>query len=125
MKTIITTLLLTLLLLPSLVHAHYKDWNETDKRLFKLLVVGSVIDYVQTKNALDNNYRESNPFYGSNPHSDRLLIQKGLSLGVIYWSMHTIEYEPYRRKGLLILNGFQWGVVIHNETVGASFTFNW
>ena len=119
------TLLLTLLLLPSLVHAHYKDWNETDKNLFKLLVVGSAIDYVQTKNALDNNYRESNPFYGDNPHSDRLLIQKGLSLGVIYWSMHVIESEPYRRKGLLMLNGFQWGVVIHNETVGASFTFNW
>ena len=108
-----------------MLHAHYKDWNETDKKLFKLLVAGSVIDYVQTKNALDNNYIESNPFYGSNPHSDRLLIQKGVSLGVIYWGMHVIEQEPYRRKGLLMLNGFQWGVVIHNETVGASFTFNW
>mgnify|MGYP005988632677 CR=1 FL=1 len=112
-------------LLSTEIRSEWKDWSIEDQNLFKLLVVGSTLDYVQTKNALDNGYTEGNPIYGDNPSSERLLITKGLSLGVTYWAFDTIEYTPYRRKGLLILNGLQWGIVIRNEHIGATFRYNW
>jgi|TARA_B100000902_G_scaffold357372_1_gene371769 hypothetical protein len=105
--------------------AKWEDWNNTDKNLFKMYVLGTTLDYMQTKNALENSYIEGNPFLGENPSSDRLLTQKVLSAGAVYWSMNTIKYKPYRRRGLLIVNGIQWGVVIRNEQVGATFIYRW
>ena len=90
-----------------------------------MYLLGSTLDYIQTKNALDNSYIEGNPFLGENPSSDRLLAQKVLSAGAIYWSMNSIEYKPYRRRGLLSVNAIQWGVVIRNEQVGATFIYRW
>jgi len=90
-----------------------------------MYVLGTTLDYMQTKNALENSYIEGNPFLGENPSSDRLLTQKVLSAGAVYWSMNTIKYNPYRRRGLLIVNGIQWGVVIRNEQVGATFIYRW
>ena len=105
--------------------AKWEDWNNKDKTLFKLYVLGTTIDYMQTKNALGNAYIEGNPFLGETPSSDRLLAQKALSAATIYWSMDTIEYKPWRRKGLYIVNGLQWGVVIRNEHIGATFIYRW
>ena len=79
---------------------------------------------MQTKNALDNHYIEGNPFLGKHPSSDRLLGQKILSAGVIYWSFNKLD-EKRKRRGLFIVNGIQWGVVIRNESVGATFMYSW
>ncbi len=94
--------------------AKWEDWNSTDKTLYKTYLLATTLDYMQTKNALDNHYIEGNPFLGKYPSSDRILGQKVLSAGVIYWSFNKLE-EKRRRKGLLIVNGIQWGVVINNE----------
>jgi hypothetical protein len=34
--------------------AKWEDWNSTDKNLYKAYLVGTTLDYMQTKNALDN-----------------------------------------------------------------------
>ena len=118
-------LLLLLLLISSPLSAKWDEWNIEDQNLFKLLIFGSALDYMQTKNGLKNGYTEGNPFYGGAPSSDRMLIQKGLSLGVVYYMVDITESKRLRRKGLLIANGIQWGIVIHNESVGATFRYAW
>ena len=105
--------------------AKWEDWDNTDKKLFKSYVLATTLDYIQTKSALDGSFVEGNPFLGDNPSSDRLLAQKVLSTGVIYWAMNTVEEKRYRRRGLLIVNGIQWGVVIRNEYIGATFMYSW
>jgi hypothetical protein len=104
--------------------AKWEDWNTTDKRLFKAYIAATTLDFMQTKNALDNHYVEGNPFLGKYPSSDRILLQKILSAGVVYCSFNKLD-EERRRKGLLIVNGIQWGVVINNENIGATFKYNW
>ena len=105
--------------------AKWEDWDNTDKNLFKMYILGSTLDYMQSKEMLKNGYIEGNPFLGKHPSSDRLLAQKALSTGVIYWAMNTVEEKRDRRRGLLLINGIQWGVVIHNEHVGATFRYSW
>ena len=78
----------------------------------------------RTKKVLDNGYIEGNPFLGKYPSSDRLLLQKTLSATMVYRSFTRLD-EKKRRKGLLIVNGIQWGVVIKNEHVGATFRYSW
>lgn len=56
--------------------AKWEDWNSTDKNLYKAYLIASTLDYMQTKNALDNHYIEGNPFLGKYPSSDRILLQK-------------------------------------------------
>ena len=104
--------------------AKWEDWNTTDKNLYKAYLIASTLDYMQTKNALDNHYIEGNPFLGKYPSADRILLQKTLSAGLLYWSFYNLE-EKNRRRGLIIANGIQWGVVIHNENIGATFRYNW
>lgn len=104
--------------------AKWEDWNSTDKTLYKTYLLGTTLDYMQTKNALDRHYIEGNPFLGKYPSADRILLQKTLSAGVIYWSFNKLD-EKRRRTGLFIVNGIQWGVVINNENIGATFKYNW
>ena len=104
--------------------AKWEDWNTTDKNLYKAYLIGSTLDYMQTKNALDNHYVEGNPFLGKYPSSGRILGQKVLSAGVMYWSFNKLD-EKQKRRGLFIVNGIQWGVVLKNESVGATFIYRW
>ena len=104
--------------------AKWEHWNTTDKNLYKTYLIASTLDYVQTKNAIGNNYAEENPFLGKYPSSDRILLQKTLGAGLLYWSFYNLD-EKNRRRGLIIANGIQWGVVIHNENIGATFRYNW
>ena len=91
-----------------------------------MYVLGSTLDYMQSKEMLKSpTFREKNPFLGEHPSSDRLLAQKALSVGIIYWSANNARDKRDRRRGLLLINGIQWGVIIHNENVGATFRYRW
>ena len=115
-----------LLLLSFNTQAAWTDWSIEDKNLFKLYVVGSSLDYMQTKEVLKSPYHvEGNPLFGSNPSPERLLLQKTVATGFLYFTMDRIKYTPDRRKGLLTANAIQWGVVIHNEHIGATFLYSW
>ena len=106
--------------------AEWKDWDTTDKRLFKAYLAGTTLDFIQTKNAVvkTDTYIENNPFLGKTPSADRILLQKLLSATVIYKTFDGVSRSE-RRKGLLIVNGIQWGVVINNENIGATFRYSW
>ena len=81
---------------------------------------------MQTKNAVVKTgaYTENNPFFGESPSADRILLQKLLSATIIYKVFNDIPSSE-RRTGLLLINGIQWGVVINNENIGATFKYNW
>jgi hypothetical protein len=104
--------------------AKWEDWNNKDKTLFKMYVVGSTLDYLQSKDFKDTAYVEANPFLPTYPSSDRLLLQKLAGGGLIYWSLDGMT-DTSKRKNLYIINGIQWGVVLRNEYIGASFKYNW
>ena len=106
--------------------AKWEDWNTTDKRLFKAYIAGTTLDFMQTKNAVvkTDAYIENNPFLGENPSADRVLLQKLLSTTIIYKMLDNMSSSE-RRKGLFIVNGIQWGVVIKNESIGATFRYRW
>ena len=121
MKTLLVYLLLSFPLL-----AKWEDWSIENRNLFKLYVVGSSLDYMQTKKAIKSPYyKEGNPIFGSNPSSERLLLQKTLGAGFLYFTMDRTKSTRGRRSGLLAANAIQWGVVIHNEHVGATFLYSW
>ena len=104
--------------------AKWEDWNNKDKTLFKMYVVGSTLDYLQSKDFKGTVYVEANPFLPKYPSSDRLLLQKLAGGGLIYWSLDRMP-DTSKRKNLYIVNGLQWGVVLRNEYIGASFKYNW
>jgi|SRR5210317_1551430 hypothetical protein len=106
--------------------ANWEDWNTTDKRLFKAYIAGTTLDFMQTKNSVvkTDAYIENNPFLGENPSADRILLQKLLSATIIYKVFNDIPSSE-RRTGLLLINGIQWGVVIKNESIGATFRYSW
>jgi len=104
--------------------AKWEDWNNKDKTLFKMYVVGSTLDYMQSKDFNGTAYVEANPFLPNYPSSDRLLLQKLVGGGLIYWSLDRMT-DTSKRKNLYIVNGLQWGVVLRNEYIGASFKYNW
>jgi hypothetical protein len=106
--------------------ANWEDWNTTDKRLFKAYIAGTTLDFMQTKNSVvkTDAYIENNPFLGENPSADRILLQKLLSVTIIYKVFNDIPSSE-RRTGLFIINGIQWGIVIRNESIGATFRYSW
>ena len=89
-----------------------------------MYVVGSTLDYLQSKDFKGTVYVEANPFLPNYPSSDRLLLQKLAGGGLIYWSLDRMP-DTSKRKNLYIVNGLQWGVVLRNEYIGASFKYNW
>ena len=105
--------------------AKWEDWNDKYKTLFKMYVLGSTLDYMQSKDFKDTMYIEGNPFLPAYPSSDRLLLQKLVGGGLIYWGLDTMPSASTKRRSLYIVNGIQWGVVIRNEYIGASFRYNW
>ena len=105
--------------------AKWEDWNDKDKTLFKMYVVGSTLDYMQSKDFKDTMYIEANPFLPDHPSSDRLLLRKLVGGSLIYWALDTMPSASTKRRSLYIVNGIQWGVVIRNEYIGASFRYSW
>ena len=121
------SLLLTLLLLPSLVHAHYKDWDETDQLLWKSYVALNVIDTFQTFDLIDKQKdpyykgREANPILGSRPSKGQLVVLKIVVNTMAYKLIH--DYPKQRRLTLGIMNGIYIRTVQNNHEVGLRVNF--
>ena len=90
-----------------------------------MYVVGSTLDYLQSKDFKGTRYVEANPFLPNYPSSDRLLLQKLVGGSLIYWALDTMPSASTKRRSLYIVNGIQWGVVIRNEHIGATFIYRW
>ena len=121
------SLLLTLLLLPSLVQAHVKDWDETDQLLWKSYVALNVIDTFQTFDLIDKqkdpNYKniEANPLLGSHPSKGELVVLKLVLNTMAYKVIH--ENPKYRTVTLSIMNGIYIRTVQNNHEVGLRVNF--
>mgnify|MGYP001220445512 CR=1 FL=1 len=121
------TLLLTLLLLSNSVHAHYKDWDETDQLLWKSYVALNVIDTFQTFDLIDKqkdpNYRgtETNAILGSRPSKEQLIVLKIVVNSLAYKLIH--DYPQHRTLTLGIMNGIYIRTVQNNHEVGLRVNF--
>lgn len=117
--------LFILLLLSLNTQAKWEDWNDTDKTLFKTYVLANTIDYLQSSQAIkEGKFRESNRFIGKNPHSDKLLGVEIVGTYGIYRLLNKSNAVT-RRRSLQAINTIQWGVVIHNDSIGAKISFSW
>ena len=126
MRSLLLTLSL-LLALPSLVHAHYKDWDETDQLLWKSYVALNVIDTLQTFDLIDKqkdpNYTniEGNPILGSRPTKEQLVVLKIVVNSLAYKLIH--DYPQHRTLTLSIMNGIYIRTVQNNHEVGLKVNF--
>ena len=121
------SLLLTLLLLPSLVHSHYKDWDETDQLLWKSYIALNVIDTFQTFDLIDKqkdpNYTniEANPILGTRPRKGELVVLKVFINTLAYKLIH--DHPQHRTLTLGIMNGIYIRTVQNNHEVGLRVNF--
>jgi hypothetical protein len=116
-----------LCLIPSIAQAefrHFDDWSDKEKALFLTYGTVAYIDHRQTRIALDdpcNCYTEVNPLYGRHPHRDKSIAINLAVMGVIYWGVGSLpedKINPY----LLGATLGRTAVVIHNDSVGISWT---
>lgn len=95
-------------------------WTRTSTNLYNKYLVGSAIDYHQSKrlqkciNLNTCNIYESNPLYGKYPDRQKILLGKMFAGWYIKDSLNEME-NHHRIRSLRILNAIQWSVVLHNE----------
>ena len=127
-KKLSTILFLTAsLLLSPLVSAdefrHWNKWTKAEKTSFVAYNAISYVDYKQTAWALDSScecYEEGNPVLGRNPHPDKLLIIHAVANYTLYRMIGNSQPDT-KTKMIWGISAVRLGVVIHNDSVGASW----
>tara|TARA_R100001460_G_scaffold56543_1_gene96228 strand:- start:216 stop:575 length:360 start_codon:yes stop_codon:yes gene_type:complete len=108
-----------LLLLCSLsLQSEWKDWKEKEQKLFKNLVVLNLIDTHMTyKTIQDFDAVEINPFLGTEPSLEKLMLHKIISMGTLYYVLDK-DTSKIRQRDLKIINTAYISVLIHNGYIG-------
>ena len=109
---------LLLLLCSMFLQAEWKDWEEKEKDLFKDFIALNLIDLHMTYTSLQDfdTVVEANPFLGTNPSLENLMLHKIITTGTLYYLLDK-DTNRIRQRDLKILNTVYMGVVIHNEHV--------
>lgn len=120
------TLIILLLLVTTNVYG--KEWNQTDKNLYKGYLALQLADTLQTKNMItcQRNYTcpdlaEANPVLGPYPTTSQLLTTKFVSNMVVYTFLDRYSNDRTRRValiGLIVVSAF---IVSENSSNGLSF----
>jgi len=116
-----------LCLIPSTAFAdfrHFNDWSEKEKAWFAAYQTTAWMDYKQTEWALTHPcdcFYEQNPIYGKYPHPDKILLGNVLAAAAVYWDVGRTP-ENKRLKVLQGVTLFRAAVVVHNDSVGISWT---
>lgn len=103
---------------------HFDDWSTEEKLWFTGYQAAAWVDYSQTKWALTHPcecFYEQNPLYGRYPHPDKILLGNVLAAVGTYWYVGSNQ----ENEKLLFLQGataFRAAVVIHNDSVGISWS---
>lgn len=103
---------------------HFNDWSKKEKTLFLTYGTVAYIDHRQTRVALNdpcNCYAEANPLYGRDPHKDKSIAINMAAIGLLYYGIGTLPentVNPY----LLGATLGRAAVVIHNDSIGVSWT---
>jgi len=120
------TLIILLLLVTTNVYG--KEWNQTNKNLYKGYLALQLADTLQTKNMItcQRNYTcpdlaEANPILGPYPTTSQLLTTKFVSNMVVYTFLDRYSNDKTRRAaliGLIVVSAF---IVSENNSNGLSF----
>ena len=110
---------LLLLMCSISLQADWKDWDNSNKELFKKYIYLNTIDVHMTYTYTNtyNNVVEVNPFLNKKPSLEKLLLAKTLSAYGFYKILDA-ESAYTKRKSLEVVNAFYIGVVIHNGYIG-------
>ena len=109
---------LLLLLCSMSLQAEWKDWTETEQDLFKDFIVLNLIDIHMTYKTIQNfNAIEVNPFLGTDPSLEKLILHKAVATGTLYYLLDK-DTNKIRQRDLKILNTVYMGVVLHNGYIG-------
>lgn len=107
--------------------AEFKDWDKTDKLLFGSYVALNVVDVGQSFDIVhcqrinpNCNIIERNPFLGSHPSREKIVLYKAAFMGVTYVGLKNTNPKT-RRTTLLIINAITLTGVVNNHNVGLRF----
>ena len=108
---------LLMLLCSMSLQAEWKDWTETEQELFKDFIALNLIDIHITHKAIEDfGAIEVNPFLGTDPSLERLILQKAVATGALYYLLDN-DTSTKRKRDLKIFNTVYMGVVLHNGYV--------
>lgn len=99
---------------------HFNDWSKKEKAVFLTYGTVAYIDHRQTRVALAdpcNCYSEANPLYGGTPHKDKSIAINLAAMGIIYYTVGSLE-ENLTTPYLLGATLGRTAVVIHNDSIG-------
>ena len=120
------TLIILLLLVTTNVYG--KEWNQTDKNLYKGYLALQLADTLQTKNMItcQRNYtcphiKEANPLLTPYPTTSQLLTTKFVSNMVVYTFLDRYANDSTRRAALIALIVVSAFIVSENSSNGLSF----
>ena len=110
---------LLLLLCSISLQAEWKEWTEKEQDLFKDFIALNLIDMHMTYTSLQDfpSVVEVNPFLGTDPSLEKLILHKAVVTGTLYYLLDK-DSNIVRQRDLKILNGVYMGVVLHNGHVG-------
>jgi len=108
---------LLLLLCSMSLQAEWKDWTETEQDLFKDFIALNLIDtHITYKTIQDFDAVEINPFLGTSPSLEKLILHKAVATGTLYYFLDK-DISTRRKRDLKIFNTVYMGVVLHNGYV--------
>lgn len=101
------------------------EWKTTDKVLFGAFIGLQVIDTLQTYEIRKHpdEWKETNPLYGSPPNMSKVIAVKALYTGLVYYLLDTQTSSEGRTRALLVLDAVAAAVVIHNHGIGIRIQF--
>ena len=100
------------------LQAEWKDWTETEQDLFKDFIALNLIDiHISYKTIQDFDAVEINPFLGTSPSLEKLILHKAVATGTLYYFLDK-DISTRRKRDLKILNTIYIGAVLHNGYIG-------
>jgi len=109
---------LLMLLCSMSLQAEWKDWTETEQDLFKDFIALNLIDiHITYKTIQDFDAVEVNPFLGTSPSLEKLILHKTVATGTLYYFLDK-DISTRRKRDLKILNTIYIGAVLHNGYIG-------
>jgi hypothetical protein len=105
-------------------NARASDFDTTDKILFGSFVGLQLVDAAQTSYVSKHpeQFKESNPLYGSHPSDAKIIAIKSLLVGGVYYLVKDMP-SPDRKFVLGAVDLFYITVTAHNASIGVKIGF--
>jgi len=118
-------IMLSLLVGPNMCARAGEDWELRDEVLFGSLVTLQVVDILQTREAMKHpeQFKEANPVFGDDPSTGKLVLIKGVYVGVVWHLLDEYTSSKDRTVALWVLNAIAAVVVLNNHLVGVRIEF--